>query len=218
FVIGAKLGSFAQQSACAAGGYFFRFAGKSNQKGATSLEEAIFFYTGTAVVTIGTVPFPTTYCGGVRERHRCAACRGEACRGVGNSGQSPTYRALSSGANRKDGAATIADAHCAAMRCVSRRGGRCGNGGCALTVQDYPRYHNNLRRGRCPHRPCFWNSSTIVLNHRTRTAQVRRVPSSASALCASGHATACRTIQRRARCGWASPNSGCHPPIPTVRT
>jgi hypothetical protein len=47
FVIGAKLGSSALQSACAAGGYFFRFAGKSNQKGATSLEEAIFFYTGT---------------------------------------------------------------------------------------------------------------------------------------------------------------------------
>ncbi|MDR0812568.1 MAG: hypothetical protein LBO63_00970, partial [Oscillospiraceae bacterium] len=33
-------------SACAAGGYFFRFAGKSNQKGATSLEEAIFFLYG----------------------------------------------------------------------------------------------------------------------------------------------------------------------------
>ncbi|MDR0813770.1 MAG: hypothetical protein LBO63_07215 [Oscillospiraceae bacterium] len=86
FVIGAKLGSFAQQSACAAGGYFFRFAGKSNQKGATSLEEAIFFYTGTAVVTMETVPFPATYCGGVRERLRCAAHRGEACLGVGDSG------------------------------------------------------------------------------------------------------------------------------------
>jgi hypothetical protein len=46
FGIAAKLGSFAQQSACAAGGYFFRFAGKSNQKGATSLEEAIFFLYG----------------------------------------------------------------------------------------------------------------------------------------------------------------------------
>ncbi|MDR0813527.1 MAG: hypothetical protein LBO63_05965 [Oscillospiraceae bacterium] len=46
FVIGAKLSSFALQSACAAGGYFFRFAGKSNQKGATSLEEAIFFLYG----------------------------------------------------------------------------------------------------------------------------------------------------------------------------
>jgi hypothetical protein len=46
FVIGAKLGSFALLSACAAGGYFFRFAGKSNQKGATSLEEAIFFSYG----------------------------------------------------------------------------------------------------------------------------------------------------------------------------
>jgi hypothetical protein len=46
FVIAAKLGSFALQSACAAGGYFFRFAGKSNQKGANSLEEAIFFLYG----------------------------------------------------------------------------------------------------------------------------------------------------------------------------
>ncbi|MDR0812388.1 MAG: hypothetical protein LBO63_00060 [Oscillospiraceae bacterium] len=43
FVIAAKLRLAAQLSACAAGGYFFRFAGKSNQKGATSLEEAIFF-------------------------------------------------------------------------------------------------------------------------------------------------------------------------------
>jgi hypothetical protein len=43
FVIAAKLGSVALLSACAAGGYFFRFAGKSNQKGATALEEAIFF-------------------------------------------------------------------------------------------------------------------------------------------------------------------------------
>ncbi|MDR0812443.1 MAG: hypothetical protein LBO63_00345 [Oscillospiraceae bacterium] len=46
FVIGAKFGSFALQSAYAAGGYFFRFAGKSNQKGATSLEEAILFLYG----------------------------------------------------------------------------------------------------------------------------------------------------------------------------
>ncbi|MDR0812863.1 MAG: hypothetical protein LBO63_02515, partial [Oscillospiraceae bacterium] len=102
-------------SACAAGGYFFRFAGKSNQKGATSLEEAIFFYTGTAVVTMWSVPVPATYCGGCGERLRCAAHRGEACRGVGDSGKSPTCRKLPSGANRKDGAATIAAAHCAAM-------------------------------------------------------------------------------------------------------
>ncbi|MDR0813965.1 MAG: hypothetical protein LBO63_08250 [Oscillospiraceae bacterium] len=46
FEIAAKLGSFALQSACAAGGYFFRFVGKSNQKGATSLEEAILFLYG----------------------------------------------------------------------------------------------------------------------------------------------------------------------------
>ncbi|MDR0813603.1 MAG: hypothetical protein LBO63_06345, partial [Oscillospiraceae bacterium] len=42
----AKLRLAALLSACAAGGYFFRFAGKSNQKGATSLEEAIFFLYG----------------------------------------------------------------------------------------------------------------------------------------------------------------------------
>ncbi|MDR0812655.1 MAG: hypothetical protein LBO63_01420 [Oscillospiraceae bacterium] len=52
FVIMAKLGSLAQQSACAAGGYFFRFAGKSNQKGATSLEEAIFFLYGNCSAAI----------------------------------------------------------------------------------------------------------------------------------------------------------------------
>ncbi|MDR0813641.1 MAG: hypothetical protein LBO63_06540, partial [Oscillospiraceae bacterium] len=82
----AKLGSFALLHACAAGGYFFRFAGKSNQKGATSLEEAIFFYTGTAMAAIQTVPFPATYCGGCGERFRCAAHRGGACRGVGDLG------------------------------------------------------------------------------------------------------------------------------------
>ncbi|MDR0812817.1 MAG: hypothetical protein LBO63_02265 [Oscillospiraceae bacterium] len=46
FVIAAKLRRGALQSAYAAGGYFFRFAGKSNPKGATSLEEAIFFLYG----------------------------------------------------------------------------------------------------------------------------------------------------------------------------
>ncbi|MDR0813835.1 MAG: hypothetical protein LBO63_07545 [Oscillospiraceae bacterium] len=46
FEIAAKLRLAALQSACAAGGYFFRFAGKSNQKGATSLEEAILFLYG----------------------------------------------------------------------------------------------------------------------------------------------------------------------------
>ncbi|MDR0814084.1 MAG: hypothetical protein LBO63_08850 [Oscillospiraceae bacterium] len=86
FEIAAKLRRIAQLSACAAGGYFFRFAGKSNQKGATSLEEAILFYPGTAVVTMRVVPFPATYCGGVRERLRPAARRGEACRWVGDLG------------------------------------------------------------------------------------------------------------------------------------
>jgi hypothetical protein len=110
FVIGAKLGSFALQSAYAAGGYFFRFAGKSNQKGATSLEEAIFFYTGTAVSAKQTVPVPATYCGVPSERLHCAAHRGEACRGVGDSGKAVSCRELPSGANQKDATATIAAA------------------------------------------------------------------------------------------------------------
>ncbi|MDR0812804.1 MAG: hypothetical protein LBO63_02200 [Oscillospiraceae bacterium] len=138
FVIAAKRRRIALQSACAAGGYFFRFAGKSNQKGATSLEEAIFFYTGTAVEGMGRVPFPATYCGGRGERNRCAAHRGEACRGVGVWGKTVACRKLPSGANRKDCAATIAAAYCAAMRCVSRRGACWCGGLYKLTVQGNP--------------------------------------------------------------------------------
>ncbi|MDR0813095.1 MAG: hypothetical protein LBO63_03710 [Oscillospiraceae bacterium] len=58
FGIAAKLGSFALFHACAAGGYFFRFAGKSNQKGATSLEEAIFFLYGNCGGDNGDCAFP----------------------------------------------------------------------------------------------------------------------------------------------------------------
>ncbi|MDR0812624.1 MAG: hypothetical protein LBO63_01260 [Oscillospiraceae bacterium] len=83
FVIAAKLRRAALLCACAAGGYFFRFAGKSNQKGATSLEEAIFFLYGNCGGTMQRVLVPATYCGGVRERFRCAAHRGTACRGAG---------------------------------------------------------------------------------------------------------------------------------------
>ncbi|MDR0812866.1 MAG: hypothetical protein LBO63_02530 [Oscillospiraceae bacterium] len=119
FVIGAKLGSFALLSACAAGGYFFRFAGKSNQKGATSLEEAILFLYGNSVAAMERVLFPATYCGGWGERFRCAARRVTACCGVGDSGKAATYRKLPTGANRKGVARTIAAAHCAAIRCVT---------------------------------------------------------------------------------------------------
>ncbi|MDR0812412.1 MAG: hypothetical protein LBO63_00185 [Oscillospiraceae bacterium] len=119
FVIAAKRRHAALLCAYAAGGYFLRFAGKSNQKGATSLEEAILFYTGTAVVSVRRVLFPATYCGGVRERLRTAARRGAACRGVGDSGKAVGYRKLPTGANRKDVAATIADACCAAIGCVT---------------------------------------------------------------------------------------------------
>ncbi|MDR0813332.1 MAG: hypothetical protein LBO63_04950 [Oscillospiraceae bacterium] len=87
FAIAAKLGSFAQLSAYAAGGYFFRFAGKSNQKGATSLEEAIFFLYENSVAAIQSVLFPATYCGGSGERFRTAARRVNACRGVGYLGK-----------------------------------------------------------------------------------------------------------------------------------
>ncbi|MDR0813745.1 MAG: hypothetical protein LBO63_07090, partial [Oscillospiraceae bacterium] len=105
-------------SAYAAGGYFFRFAGKSNQKGATSLEEAIFFLYGNSVAAMQSVPVPATYCGGCGERFRTATRRVTACRGAGDLGKSPTYRKLPAGANRKDCAATIADARFAASRCV----------------------------------------------------------------------------------------------------
>ncbi|MDR0813131.1 MAG: hypothetical protein LBO63_03890, partial [Oscillospiraceae bacterium] len=90
----------AQLSAYAAGGYFFRFAGKSNQKGATSLEEAIFFLYGNCRGGRRVVPFPTTYCGGSGERFLCAARRGEACREVVYSGKAATCRELPAGADQ----------------------------------------------------------------------------------------------------------------------
>ncbi|MDR0813533.1 MAG: hypothetical protein LBO63_05995 [Oscillospiraceae bacterium] len=86
FGIAAKRRRLAQLSAYAAGGYFFRFAGKSNQKGATSLEEAILFLYGNPVAAMWIVPFPATYCGGYGERLRCAAHRGEAVAGGGDFG------------------------------------------------------------------------------------------------------------------------------------
>ncbi|MDR0813221.1 MAG: hypothetical protein LBO63_04365 [Oscillospiraceae bacterium] len=58
FVIAAKLRRVALLCAYAAGGYFFRFAGKSNQKGATSLEEAIFFLYGNCGGDNGDCVFP----------------------------------------------------------------------------------------------------------------------------------------------------------------
>ncbi|MDR0813762.1 MAG: hypothetical protein LBO63_07175 [Oscillospiraceae bacterium] len=70
------------------GGYFFPLRRKKvTKKGATSLEEAIFFYTGTAIVAMRSVPLPATYCGGSGERHLCAARRVKACRGVGDLGK-----------------------------------------------------------------------------------------------------------------------------------
>jgi hypothetical protein len=78
-----------------------------------------------------------------------------------------------------------------------------------------PCYHNNLRRGRRPRRPLFGLPQTLASDYCTLLCGCGRVPSSTSALCALGHATACRTRQRRARCGLASPHSGCHPPALT---
>jgi hypothetical protein len=67
------------RSAYAAGGYFFRFAGKSNQKGATSFrKKQIFFYAGQAqVLQVGLYPH-NDKCGAASERFRTAARRGEA--------------------------------------------------------------------------------------------------------------------------------------------
>ncbi|MDR0814029.1 MAG: hypothetical protein LBO63_08575, partial [Oscillospiraceae bacterium] len=90
-----------RRAATRGGGYFFPLRRKKvTKKGATSLEEAIFFYTGTAVVSVRLILFPATYCGGVRKRLRYAARRGEACRGVGDSGKTAGYRKLPTGANR----------------------------------------------------------------------------------------------------------------------
>jgi hypothetical protein len=113
------------------------------------------------------VHFPATYCGGSGERFRCAARRVTACCGVGDFGKALACRELHTGANRKVIAATIAAAHCAAIGCVSRRGKRCGNGGCALTVQDCPRYHDNLRRGRRPRHPLLGLPYTFAENNCT---------------------------------------------------
>jgi hypothetical protein len=101
------------------------------------------------------VPFHATYCGGWGKRFRTAARRGEACRGVGDSGKAVTFRKLPTGANRKVIAATIAAAHCAAMWCVSRRGEIAVAVGANLRFKAMPRYRNNLRRGRRPRRPLF---------------------------------------------------------------
>jgi hypothetical protein len=79
--------------------------------------------------------------------------------------------------------------------------------GATLRFKAMPRYHNNLRRGRRPRRPLLGLPHTVASDHCTLLCRCGRVPSSASVLCASGHATACRTRQRRARCGRASPNS-----------
>jgi hypothetical protein len=59
FEIAAKLRRLALQSACAAGGYFFPLRRKKvTKKGATSLEEAIFFLYGNCGVTRKAYSFP----------------------------------------------------------------------------------------------------------------------------------------------------------------
>jgi hypothetical protein len=113
------------------------------------------------------VPFPATYCGDNGERLRCAAHKGEACRGVGDSGKTVGCRGLPTGANRKVAAATIAAAHCAAMWCVSRRGGIVVAAGANFRFKAMPRYHNNLRRGRRPRRPLFGLPPHFASNHCT---------------------------------------------------
>ncbi|MDR1821961.1 MAG: hypothetical protein LBQ91_05945, partial [Oscillospiraceae bacterium] len=69
----------------AAGGYFFRFAGKSNQKGATSFllrKEAKSLYAGQAQMLQAGASPPNGRCGAASERLHTAARRGEACAGL----------------------------------------------------------------------------------------------------------------------------------------
>jgi hypothetical protein len=167
-------------------------------------------------VTKQSVPVPATYCGGSGERLRCAARRVTACRGVGDLGKAVTCRELPSGANRKDVARTIADAHCAAMRCISRRGKVVVAVGANLRFKAMPRYHNNLRRGRRPRRPLSGLLQMFASDHRTLLCGCVGCPRPPPRFARRDTRVRCLPQQRRSRCGLASPNSGCHPPIPTV--
>ncbi|MDR0813698.1 MAG: hypothetical protein LBO63_06825 [Oscillospiraceae bacterium] len=58
FEIAAKRRRFALQSACAAGGYFFRFAGKSNQKRGDFFRRSNLFLYGNCGGNKGDCAFP----------------------------------------------------------------------------------------------------------------------------------------------------------------
>jgi hypothetical protein len=86
---------------------------------------------------------------------------------LGDSGKTVTCLELPAGANRKVIAATIAAAHCAAMRCVYRCGGYVAAISAPVRCCCVPRYHNNLRRGRRPRRPLSCLPQMFASNHCT---------------------------------------------------
>jgi hypothetical protein len=87
------------------------------------------------VAGVGCVPVPATYCGGWGERSRTAAHSGEACHGVRDSGKAVTFRGLPTGGHRRTVPLRLLPRACAAIGCVSRRGGVCCGIGCVLTVR-----------------------------------------------------------------------------------
>jgi hypothetical protein len=92
------------------------------------------------------VPFPATYCGGVRERFSPAAHRGTAYRVVGGLGKAATHRELPSGANQ-----TWRSTPAPRLRCVVRQvsaspvAASCGG----LTTAFRGGLHDALVQGEC---------------------------------------------------------------------
>jgi hypothetical protein len=128
-------------------------------------------------VTMRSVPVPATYCGSRGERFRCAARRGEACRGGWMTGVS---HLLTARCRRVPTGRTVL------LRLLPHTVRQCGacpgavyvvvTVGANLRFKAMPRYHNNLRRGRRPRRPLFGLPPTFVSNQRTLLCGCGQVP------------------------------------------
>ncbi|MDR0812479.1 MAG: hypothetical protein LBO63_00525 [Oscillospiraceae bacterium] len=136
FVIAAKLRLTAQQSAYAAGGYFFRFAGKSNQKGATSLEEAILFLYGNCGGGKADCAFPRNVS---RWLWRTLALRRTQGRSLSRGWVTSVRLQLAANCRRVPTGRMLLlrllPRACAAIGCVSRRSGCCCGNQHACTVR-----------------------------------------------------------------------------------
>ncbi|MDR0813825.1 MAG: hypothetical protein LBO63_07495, partial [Oscillospiraceae bacterium] len=206
------------RAATRGGGYFFPLRRKKvTKKGATSLEEAIFFLYGNCGETMQIMPFPATYCGGVRERLRCAAHRGEACLGAWVTS---VRRLVAADCRRVPTGRTVL------LRLLPHIVWQCGACpvavgvvvavGADLRFKAMPRYHSNLRRGRRPRHPLFGLPHMFASDHCTLLCGCVGCPRLPPHFVRRDTQRLAVPQQRRARCWWASPNSGCHPPTPTA--